>query len=61
MSKAIHFSWTVLIKSIQFRISIDFVYTQSNVKTVSFQTIQLSVSTVSMSKTTGTVIANNSV
>ncbi len=36
---------------IQFSISIDFVYTQLNVKTVLYLTIQFSVSTVSMSKT----------
>ena len=34
---------------IQFNISIVFVYTQLNVKTVLFQTIQFSISTVSMS------------
>ena len=32
--QAIQFSQTVLIQTIQFSISIDFVYTQSNVKTV---------------------------
>ena len=47
----IQFSQTVLIQTIQFSISIAFVYTQLNVKTVLFQTIQLSVITVSMSKT----------
>ena len=38
-------SQTVLIQPIQFTISIDFVYTQLNVKTVPFQTIQFSIST----------------
>ncbi len=42
---------TVLIQPIQFSISIDFVYIQSNVKTVLYQTIQFRVCTVSMSKT----------
>ena len=42
---------TVLMQPIQFSISIDFLYTQLNVKTVLNQRIQLSVSTVSMSKT----------
>ena len=41
---------TILIQTIQFSISIDFVNTQLNVKTVLFQTIQFSVNTVSMSK-----------
>ena len=49
--QAIHFSQTVLIQTIQFSIRIDFVYTQLNVKTVLFWTIQFSVSKVSMSKT----------
>ena len=49
--QAIQFSQIVLIQTILFSISIDFVYTQLNVKTVLFQTIQFSVSTVSMSKT----------
>ena len=49
--QAIQFSQTDLIKTIQFSISIVFVYTQLNVKTVLFQTIQFSISTVSMSKT----------
>ena len=49
--QAIQFSQTVLIHPIQFRISIVFVHTQLNVKTVLFQTIQFRVSTVSMSKT----------
>ena len=35
---------TVRIQTIQFRISIVFVYTQLNVKTVPFQTIQFSIS-----------------
>ena len=49
--QAIQFSQTVLIQTIQFSISMVFVYTQLNVKTVLFQTIQLSIITVSMSKT----------
>ena len=49
--QAIQFSQTVLIQTIHFSISIDFVYTQLNVKTVLYITIQFSVSTVSMSKT----------
>ena len=48
---AIQFNQTVLIQTIQFTISIAFVYTQLNVKTVLFQAIQFSMSTVSMSKT----------
>ena len=48
--QAIQFSQTVPIQTIQFSISMDFVYIELNVKTVLFQTIQLSVSTVSMSK-----------
>ena len=40
-----------LIHTIQFSISIDFVYTQSNVKKVLYQTNQFSESRVSMSKT----------
>ena len=47
--QAIQFSQT--IQEIQFSISINFVYTQLNIKRVLFQTIQFSVSTVSMSKT----------
>ena len=43
--QAIQFSKTVPIKTIQFRISIVFVYTQLNIKTVLFQIIQFSVST----------------
>ena len=38
-------------EQIQFCISTDFVYTQLNVKTVEYITIQFRVSTVSMSKT----------
>ncbi len=49
--QAIKFSQTVLVQTIQFRMSIDFVYTQLNVKIVLYLTIQFSVSTVSMSKT----------
>ena len=41
---------TVLIQLIPFSISIDFVYTQLNVKTVVYHTTQFSVSTVLMSK-----------
>ena len=48
--KAIQFSQTVLIQQIQFSVCIDFVYTQLNIKTVLFQTIHLSISTISMSK-----------
>ena len=46
----IQFTQKVLIQIIPFSINIVFVYTQLNVKTVLFQTIQFSVSTVSMSK-----------
>ena len=42
------FIQTVLIQLIQFSISIDFVYTELNVKTVLYLTIQFSVSRVSM-------------
>ena len=49
--QAIQFSQTVLIQTIQFSISIVFVYTQLDVKIVLFQTIQFSISTVSISKT----------
>ena len=42
--QAIQFSQTVLIQRIQFSISIDFVYTQLNVKTVLFQAIQFCIS-----------------
>ena len=48
--QAIQFIQTVLIQLIQFRISTDFVYTQLNVKTVRYQTIQFFVSTVSSQK-----------
>ena len=41
--QAIKFSQTVLIQTIQFGISIVFVYTQLNVKTVLFPTIQFSI------------------
>ena len=47
----IHFSQTVLIQPVQFSISIDFVYTQLNIKTVLFQKIQFNVSTITMLKT----------
>ena len=55
MSKTLLFqtiqsSQTVLIQPIQFSISIDFAYTQLNVKAVLYITIQFSVSTLSMSK-----------
>ena len=43
-------SQRVLIQTIQFSISIDFVYTWLNVKRVLFQKIQFKVSTASMSK-----------
>ena len=43
--QAIQFSQTALIQPIQFSICIDFVYTQLNVKTVIYITIQFSVST----------------
>ena len=49
--QAIQLNQTVLIHTIQFSISIVFVYTQLNVKTVPFQRIQFSVSTFAMSKT----------
>ena len=49
--QAFQFIQTVIIQPIQFSIKIDFVYTQLNVKTVLYQTIQFSVSRVSMSKT----------
>ena len=48
--QAIQFSQTTLIRTIQSDISIGFYYTQLNVKTILFQTIQFSISTVSMSK-----------
>ena len=48
--QAIRFIQTVLILVIQFSISTDVVYTQLNFKTVLYQTIQFSVSTLSMSK-----------
>ena len=48
---AIRFSETVLIQTIQFRINIDLVQTQLNVKTVQFQKNQFNVSRVLMSKT----------
>ena len=57
--QAIQFSQAVLIQLIQFSISTDFVYTQLNVKTVLYQTIQFSVSTVSKSKNSS--ILSNSV
>ena len=49
--QAIQYIQTVLIQLIQFSISTRFVYTQSNVETVLYITIQFSVSKVSMSKT----------
>ena len=48
--QVIQFYQTVLIQPTQLSISIDFVYTQLNVKTVLNYTIQFSVSTVSLSK-----------
>ena len=42
--QAIQFSQKILIQTIQFSISIDFVYTQWNVKIVLFQAIQFSIS-----------------
>ena len=47
--QAIQFIQTFLTQLIQVTVRIDFVYTQLNVKTVLFQIIQFSVSTVSMS------------
>ena len=44
--QAIHLSQIIQIQTILFSISIDFVYTQLNVKTVLYYTIQFSVSTV---------------
>ena len=44
--QAIQFSQTDKIQTIQFSMNIVFVYRQLNVKTVPFQTIQLSLSTV---------------
>ena len=43
--QAIQFSQAVLIQTIQFSISIVFVHTQLNVKTVLFQAIQFNIST----------------
>ena len=43
--QAVQFSQTVLIQTIQFSISIVFVHTQLNVKTVLFRVIQFSIST----------------
>ena len=54
--QAIQFSQVVLI---QLSISIDFVYTQLNVKTVLYKTNQFRVSTVSISKNSS--ISNNSI
>ena len=51
LCQAIQFIQTIPIQLIQFSISKDFVYALLNVKTVLYYTIQLSVSTVSMSKT----------
>ena len=45
------FSQTVLFQTSQFSLSIDFVHTQLNVKTVLYKTIQFCARTVSMSKT----------
>ena len=49
--QGIQFIQTVLVQLIQFSISTDFVYTQLDVKIVIYETIQLSVSTILMSKT----------
>ena len=48
--KSIQFSQTVLIQTIQFSMSRDFFHPKLNIKIVTFQKIQFSVSTVSMSK-----------
>ena len=56
---AIQLSQAVLIQTIQFSISTDFVCTLLNVKTVLCRTIQFNVNTVSMSKNSS--ISNNSV
>ena len=48
--QAIQFNQTVIIQTIQFSISINFVYKKLNLKTVQFQKIQFNVSKVSMSK-----------
>ena len=47
---AILFSQTVLIQTFQFIMRIAFILSQLNLKTVLFQTIQVSVSTISISK-----------
>ena len=47
---AIQLSQTVLIQTIQFSISIVFVYTPLNLKTVLFQTMHFSISIDSMKK-----------
>ena len=47
--QAIQLSQTVLIQKIQFRISIDFVYKQLNVKIFPFQTIQFIIQNSSIS------------
>ena len=57
--QATQFIQRVLIEQIQFSISTDFAYILLNVKTVLYSIIQLSVSTVSMSKNSS--ISNNSV
>ncbi len=49
--QAIQFIQTILIQRIQFSISINFVYTQLNVKTNLCSTLQFSVRTVPKSKT----------
>ena len=41
--QAFQFSQKILIQTIQFSISIDFLHTQLNVKTVLFQTIQFNI------------------
>ena len=48
--QSIQFRQTVQIQTIQFSISIEFVYTQLNVKKLTYLTIQFRVSKVLMSK-----------
>ena len=52
----IQFSQTDIIKTIQFNISIVFVYTQLNIKTFLFQIIQFSVSSFNVKNSS---ISNN--
>ena len=51
MFQAIQFNQTVLIQTIKFSISIDFVYTQLNVKTIQFLKIHFNVNNISMPNT----------